>query len=377
MTAPQFDVLRPSPLDLGGVIGGAFKVFRQRFGQFAALALIPTAIMVVLLISAMVPLAIGIFTSIQQLRFSGLIVLGVVLMFAAVVVGYLAQIKIQAMITLGSYDVIHHRPSTAGDLARRTGGVVGRVLLLVLLALAAVFVVYGLIIGIAVAIILGAAAAAAGFNSLDPGAAIGTAVVAYLVMLLLMIGLGLLIYYLVVRFLYFLPALAVENLSAVDALKRSWQLTKGNFLRTLGYILVATILVSVAGYAVSLLGQLMLLPAASQSSDTASFDPTAAFLLVLPGLIITMVLSFAVQVLTLPFLTSYITVMYVDQLRRNTLPPGYRPQGPPVPPGAAQYYQQPPGPPGQWQPPDATGQQQPPGPPGQWRPINPPPPPGR
>lgn len=338
------------------MIGGAFRAFRQRFGQFVALALIPAGIMVILMIAASVPLILGIFTSVRELRFSWLIALGLLLMFAALVVGYLAQIKIQAMITLGTYDVIHQRPSTAGELARRTSGVVGRVLLLVLGVLAAVFVAYGLLIGISVAVTLGGIAAAARSNSIDPGAAIGTVVVVYLITFVLMAGLGLFIYYLAVRFLYLLPGLAVENLSAVEALRRSWRLTKGNFLRTLGYILIATVLVSLAGYAVSLLGQLMLLPAASQSSESATYDPVAAFLLVLPGLIVTMVLSFAVQVLTLPFLTSYITVMYVDQLRRNALPAGYRHGGPTMAPGAAHYPQAP----------------QQPGAPGQWRPVNPP-----
>lgn len=350
MTAPQFDVLRPSPLDLGGVLGGAFKVFfKERFGQFALLALVPIGLTLVLLAAAIVPLVLGIIASIRDLQFSGLIVLGVLLIFTAVVVGYLAQIKIQAMITLGSYDVIHQRRSTAGDLFRRTGGVVGRVLLLVLVVLAAVFVVYGLIIGVTIAITFGAIAAEAPGGGFDPGAVAGTLVAAYLVMIVLLIGLGLLTYYLIVRFLYFLPALAVENLSAVDSLKRSWRLTKGSFLRTLGYILVASVLVWLASYLVSLIGQLMLLPASSQAADSAVVDPTGWFLIMLPGLITLTGLSFAVQVLTLPFLTSYVTVMYVDQLRRNELPAGFHPGAPAPAAGRANYPQQPYGAPGQWQ----------------------------
>jgi hypothetical protein len=363
VTAPQFDVLRPSPLDLGGVIGGSFKIFKQRLGQFAVLAVIPTAIMLVLLVAAAVPLILGIVVSARELRFSGLVVLGVLLMFAAILVGYLAQIKVQAMITLGSHDVIHHRPSSIGELSRRTAGVVARVLLLVLLALTAIFAVYGLIIGVTVMVILGGVAVASS-NSVDPSAAIGTAVLAYLIAVLLMIGLGLLVYYLVVRFLYFLPALAVENLRAVDALKRSWRLTKGNFLRTLGYIIVASLLVSLASTAVSLIGQLLTLPGTAQSSSSNA-DPAVVLFAVLPGLIATLVLSCAVQVLALPFLTSYITVMYVDQLRRNSLPPGYRPGAFPPPPGA-RHPQQSYGAP----PPQQSGA------PGQWQPVNPPQPNG-
>lgn len=353
MTAPQFDVLRPSPLDLGGVISGAFKTMKQRFGQFVVLALIPNAIMFVLLMIAIVVLMIGIVAAISELRFSSLIILGVALMFVAMVVGLLAQIKIQAMITLGAHDVIHHRPSTAGELSQRTSGVIGRVLLLMLGVIAAVFIAYGLITGIFMGIIFGGIAAS---NSLDdPGAAIGTIFGAYLLMLVFMAALGFFMFYLMVRFLYFLPVLAVEGMSAVDSLRRSWQMTKGNVLRTFGYYFIASLLVYVASYVVSLIGQLMWLPALSNTSSYGyPYDPAAQVMTMVPGIIVTGLLSFALQVLALPFLTSYITVMYVDQLRRASLPAGYRP--------------------GAYQPAPYMAPGQPPfgAPPGQWQPVNPP-----
>lgn len=88
------------------------------------------------------------------------------------------------------------------------------------------------------------------------------------IMMLLLAALGFAVFYLAVRFIYFLPALAVEQRAAVAALKRSWQLTRGNVLRTFGYYLIASLLISLASYAVSLIGQLMWLPAISTSSGS-------------------------------------------------------------------------------------------------------------
>lgn len=151
------------------------------------------------------------------------------------------------------------------------------------------------------------------------------------IMMLLLAALGFAVFYLAVRFIYFLPALAVEQRAAVAALKRSWQLTRGNVLRTFGYYLIASLLISLASYAVSLIGQLMWLPAISTSSGSYGYGPTAQLFEVLPGIIVTALLSFGLQVLALPFLTSYVTVMYADQLRRNDLVAGGGPlAGPPT-----------------------------------------------
>ena len=357
MTTQQTHPLRPSPLDLGGVISGAFRVLRQRLGAFALLAFIPAIVTSLLVMAAMVPLIWGISVSIIRSSFSGLIVLGIVLMFAAVVVGSLAQIKVQAMMVLGAHDVIHGRPSDNRDLYARTKGVVGRVLLLWIAVVAAVFLVMGLLMGGMFAAIMGAIMTS---SDRDPTGAIVTAVVSYIVFLLLIWVLSLVIFYFQVRFLYVMPALAVEQLPVVDSLKRSWALTKGNVLRTLGYYLVGSMLVGLASFAVQMVSQIATIPITGQDSSSRNpFDLVPIFAVM--GIV--MALQIAVQVLAVPFMASYQTVMYVDQLRRNSLPPGYG-RGGNYP---AQYAPQP-GPqaqPPQWQP----GQGQPgQGQPGQGQP---------
>ncbi|WP_425310036.1 glycerophosphoryl diester phosphodiesterase membrane domain-containing protein [Ammonicoccus fulvus] len=354
MTTQPTQPLRPSPLDLGGVISGAFRIFRQRVGAFAFLAFIPSILISLLVMAAMVPLIWGISVTILRGSFSGLIVLGIVLMFAAVVVGSLAQIKVQAMMVLGAHDVIHGRPSDNRDLYARTKGVVGRVLLLWIAVVVAIFLVMGLLMGGMFAAIMGAIATS---SDRDPTGAIVTAVVSYVVFLLLIWVLSLVIFYFQVRFLYVMPALAVEQLPVIDSLKRSWALTKGNVLRTLGYYLVGSMLAGLASFVVQMFSQVLTLPINGRDSSSSSPFDLVPMLAVMA---IVLALQIAVQVLAVPFLASYQTVMYVDQLRRNSLPPGYArgsaypaqqaPQPGPYASGPQAPYAPPTAPPLQWQP---------------------------
>ena len=68
------------------------------------------------------------------------------------------------------------------------------------------------------------------------------------------------------RLLYFVPALALEKLDAVAALRRAWALTRGAFWRTLGYYVVAAVLVAIPSYAVSFISQFFAFPVSNTSS---------------------------------------------------------------------------------------------------------------
>lgn len=348
MTITAAPVLRPSPLDLGGVITGAARIFRRRLGLFAALAFVPGLIAFGLAFGALVPLAAGVFASLDRGTLSGLVILGVALLFVATIVGALAQIKAQAMMSLAAHDEIHGRPSTFGDLYARTRGVIGRILGLLVLVTLVAFVVLGGFYAAMLAAIFGALA-----TSDDVTAGLVTALVAYVLGLLVMLALAAVAYYFVIRFLYLMPILAVEGLGAVPALRRSWQLTKGNVLRTLGYFFVGSLIVGVAYYAVQALGQVLAIPLTAGSSGSDPSAPQIAATLI--GAAIIMALQLAVQILAVPFQASYQTVMYVDQLRRDQLGPQPAPW-PPAQPGPAPQWQ-PPAP--QWGPPNG-GQTNPP-----------------
>ncbi|MDO5499000.1 MAG: glycerophosphoryl diester phosphodiesterase membrane domain-containing protein [Propionibacteriaceae bacterium] len=343
---PSSSLLRPSPLDLGGVLSGAFEVFKKRLGQFALLALLQGVATGLLVMGAVAVLIVGIFQAVQRASFSALIVWGIVAMILASFGALLIQIKTNAMLVLGAHDTAEGtgQPSSLGDLFRRTKGVAGRMVLLVLAFVGLMVVVYGAIAGIGAVLFMNAVN-----SGNDSGGVIAALVGFWIIVMLLMLVIGIVAIYLQVRLLYLLPALAVENLAAVDALKRSWTLTKGNVLRTLGFYLVGSIIVGMASGLVQMVAQFATTPfTATQASQN---DPTAAMMAVLPVLAITLALQIAVQLLGVPFLQSYVTVMYVDQVRRDQLPAGYAPQ----------QWQQGPGPYQQQAPQQQWGQQ-----PGQW-----------
>ena len=180
-----------------------------------------------------------------------------------------------------------------------------------------------------------------------------------LVLLLIPIGI-----FLQVKLLYIVPAVAIEQRGGLDGIKRSWQLTRGAFWRTLGYYLVAGLAVGAVGYLISLVGQFALAPAMmamGNAREPGEFH--AALALAGPAYAVLIAVQVAVQLVTQPFLYAYTTYMFIDQVRRSeaaTHAPGPYYGGPPPGP----YGAPPPGPnPGGWppappaQPPQGTGPQ--------------------
>ncbi|OYO03792.1 hypothetical protein CGZ97_10320 [Enemella evansiae] len=319
-------VLPPSPLDLGKTLSGAFRVMKSRLAQLIVLALLPIAVGILLIGAAAVPLVLGIVQMISNRgQFSGLIVLGVLLIFATVVITALVNIKAQGMMALAAHDSATGRPDAGlSDLSSRTRGLVGRVLLFALMVVGAVLLLYGVM----AAVMIGTMLTAINTSSSRGESAIAAVVGVYLLMMLIMGALGLLVFYLQIRFLYFIPVLAVEGTGAIDSLRRSWGLTRNNVLRTLGYYLVASLIVGAANTAVSMIGQVISAAAApSSSSMSNSSDPAqvlAGLAALAPGLIVMMLLSALVGLLAVPFITCVLTVMYADQVQRAQLPNGGR-----------------------------------------------------
>ncbi|TDO86375.1 DUF7847 domain-containing protein [Enemella evansiae] len=318
-------VLPPSPLDLGKTLSGAFRVMKSRLAQLIVLALLPIAVGILLIGAAAVPLVIGMVQSISWQEFSPLIALGGVLVFACLVITALINVKAQGMMALAAHDSATGRADAGlADLSARTRGLVGRVLLFYLLVIGVVVLVYAVI----VAVMLGTMFTAISSSRTGGESAIAAVVGVWLLMMAIVGAMGLLAFYLQIRFLYFMPVLAVEGAGAIDSLRRSWGLTRNNVLRTLGYYLVASLIVSAANGAVSMLGQVVSAAMAPSSSQiSGSSDPAqvlAGLAAMAPGLIIVMLFSMLVSLLAVPFLTCVLTVMYADQVQRAQLPNGGR-----------------------------------------------------
>lgn len=361
-------MLRPGPLDIGGLFSATFAAFKRRFGTLVLITLLPMLVGAALLAGsvavAVVVIALGGVTEGRSIPLA--IVVGVLATLAGVLVMVLAQLKSQGMIAQAAYEIAQGGEPDFRGVFARTRGFLPRLAPVILIFAGAVLVLYAVVAALA----LGAVGAAMqGTGSRSGGAILGVfGAIALMVVVLIPVSL-----FLSTKLLYTLPATAIEQLGGIDAMKRSWRLTTGSFWRTLGYYLVAAIAAYAAASVVGTATQVLTLPLAGITRDDRPAQAIAALTAMIPMLLLAMLLQFAVQLLTVPFLHTYITYMYIDQVRRAELPAapsGY--QGPPYYAQPGQYYgQYPPAPPQQY-PQQFPPQGQPYPPQTSWQPPNPP-----
>ena len=262
------------------------------------------------------------------------------------------------MMSLAAYEIAQgQRPDFRGLLAR-SKGFLPRMAPVILIFLGVLVAFYLLLFALTFALI----------NSALDGSGSGAA--AGVMVLLILLGLAVIPVAIIlsIKLLYLIPAIAIEQLGGIDALKRSWRLTKGSFWRTFGYAILPQLAVFAISSVISMFTQF---GGAALGQTSTSSDPAQAFMLLLamlPMMTVSIVLQLAVQLFTTPFLQTYYTYMFIDQVRRSELPPqqygygqpgygypGAAPGGPgfaPQPPYPGQPYppQQPPAQPGPHQP---------------------------
>lgn len=348
MLAPT-PLLKPSPMDVMAVFSGTWTIFKNKFGLWLAITLAGImAVTVVVLIFALV-IAGSIASMVDGATPGPVAVIALVVGYLAVLVlAYLVMLKVEGMIVLGAYEVAQGRTPTFSGLMAGTRGFLPRVTVLVALGMAAV-----LLISVVMGLIFAGMVQSASSSS---SSAAGLGLVG--VIMVTMVILTLVAYYFMVKLLYVVPLIAIDQLDGISALKRSWKLTDGAFWRTLGYVLLLVIVVSAVSTIVSFIAQIFMIPAmASLGAMQNNNDPAAVFAALMaatPFLVLPLLLYLAYQIVVTPFMCVYFSVMYIDQVRRSELPPGY------VPPSAAGYAQPgfPPNNPGGYPPP-------PPPPPGQ------------
>lgn len=329
MLAPT-PLLKPSPLDIGGLFAGSFAALKRHFGLFALIALLPTVVAIVAIGAAVLAAVLGI--GMERLAGdrlnAGALVAAGALFLGGLLVAALAQLKSYGMLSVAAYEVAQGgRPDFRGILAR-TRGFLPRMAVVIAIGAAAAVLVYGMVLGVLFAMVT-----SAGSSDSDPFRALAAVFGGMLLLLLVAVPVGV---YLSTKLLYTIPAVAIEQLDGVAGLKRSWNLTRGQFWRTFGYYLLASLAVSAISYTVSMVTQVVTLPVSmGASAGSSDLESMAALGAMLPLIGLSVLLQLAVQVVSLPFLQAYTTYMYLDQVRRNELPPA------PYGGGQQPYYAQP------------------------------------
>lgn len=308
----------PSPLTLGQVATSAVQILRRRPGYFLGLAFVPalvaatlvpfvTSVVTSVLVGAVVRALLSRDTSgIGQAFVSALALVLVVLAVLVVV-----QLKSLGMTVFLAHETAHGRSPGLLSLVTGTRWVVLRALPLVALyaigpgLLQAVFAVavFGSVVESVRGGDLGDAAQGV-MGTLRAISWVGSFV-------------GVVAFYLSVRWIYLPQGLAVEGRGPFSSLANSWRLTRGAFLRTLGWSLLPQLAI---GVALAALGALSM--GVSKLPTDATGEPRAPFAGAGPAMtfLYTVLLS-VVGTVVIPVTVSYLTVMYVDQRRRLGLEP--------------------------------------------------------
>ncbi|MFV0405744.1 MAG: glycerophosphoryl diester phosphodiesterase membrane domain-containing protein [Propioniciclava sp.] len=338
--------IRPGVLSLGEHFSGSFGTYKAQIRLFLVLMLIPALVMTAAILIVSV---IAVAVQNTAPRDSGGPAMATVVGFLlAYFIGLVFALRYQAMMSLATHDLSRGHVPTRQELTERTRGFFGRITAVLGIALVLAFIL-SIIVLFLIVLPLSTAIGA------PP---VGPILLAILLYLASVFG-G---FFLSIRWLYFVPAMGIEQAPGIPALRRSWALTRGVFWITVGFSFLASLAASVP----LLIPYLMVAMASAAAEGTGTLS--AGLLIVM---IIGLLLMLAATVVALPFWVIFITTMYLSRTRKLAgEPPSaawrqpapsmapHPPAGPPPAPTAQPPYPSP-------QPPHPTGgvsyEQQPPG----------------
>lgn len=342
--------VRPGVLSLGDLFNATWRTYTAQFWLFVGLAAVPQ-----ILVAALMSLVVlGGFAVMRDMVFgSGAISLLIGMGILAILLGFVLSLftfRCNAMTALAVRDLSAGLTPGWPDLLARTRGIMGRLALFMVAFFALIFVSAGIVTGLEFLLLWP-----------QPSTDSTTTVLGVVVLVLFGVAFYVAVVVAEIRFIYFLPDMAIEQSTALGALRRSWSLTRGVFWRTVGYALLISLAVGVPVYVISFLGQALISPgmmllaggSLSGASSSGAMLAGGGVLLVL-GLVVT----YSAIILSTPITGIYVALMYISRVREVAgEPPSsafYRPGALPgyPTPGAAPAYPTPTAPPG---PPSPSG----------------------
>ncbi|WP_406831921.1 glycerophosphoryl diester phosphodiesterase membrane domain-containing protein [Pedococcus sp. KACC 23699] len=294
LTAHKPGIIALRPLGFGDILEGAFAAMRRNPRTFFGLALL-TSLAVLLLLAAVGALG---YLVVSQVGSSGaadvFLAIGTIGGFTLLyVASAVTSVALTGMLSYPVGEAVLGRKPSIGETWRRTRGMLPRLTGLCLILFIPVVIVFaGLVALVIVAFDHGSNVA---------GAAGIVALVAALVAMA----------YVGVRLALATPALVLEELAVVAALRRSWALTRGRFWRTLGVLFVSSLIVGVVqqvlGFGFQIVGAAL---GVAFTSTVGGQAGDVGFAVVLFG--VTVVGSLLASLLAQPFLAAVGALLYTD-----------------------------------------------------------------
>ncbi|HLS74139.1 MAG TPA: glycerophosphoryl diester phosphodiesterase membrane domain-containing protein [Actinomycetaceae bacterium] len=300
-TAVQPGIIPLRPLTLGEIYDGAFRAIRSNPMVMFGLAIIVVGAGSVLQLGFTAALAGQVERAARSgvVDFSAFISLGSLagLLLSSVAIG-LATLVLEGLAIISVSESVLGRKIPLAEVWRRARGKIWRLigLSLVLTAAGVLAMVIGLTI--IVAVVVGAVEGSSG----------SSAMFIFLVLVpLVFIALVLVIGFFAIRIMLATCVIMLEETGVFASIARSWQLTRGNFWRLLGIMLLTTILVSV------LVGILSVPFTMFATAFTSPDD------IVLP-LVLSSIGQLVGSALSIPVMAAVLALLYIDiRMRKEGL----------------------------------------------------------
>ncbi len=317
---PKPGVIPLRPLGLGEILDGAFQTARRNgkamFGSALIFQLATAAVSILVMfltlgsfMTDMISLG-GTFDESDPAAaeaLGGSIIVYALTMLITAFVSVLIQMVLQGALVVPVLRATLNRKTTFGLMWRLAKPRIGSLIILALLYAAAFLVAILVFTGIVVGLIF-----ALGANSSD-SAILGVVGLSFL----LALPFAVVAIWISTKLLVAPAAVVVENIGAIQGIKRSWQLTRSNWWRTFGISLLAAVIAGVIG---SIITTPVSFLAGFLAPVLAGGEPTAnqAVSVMLATQAISMTIAALVGAVTLAFQTGVMALIYVDlRMRRD------------------------------------------------------------
>lgn len=252
---PKPGVIPLRPLNVGEVLDGAFQAARRNgkamFGSALIFQLVSAALVFVVTALLFGQLGVSLMNGSlansepSNAEISALLMTMVQYFGILTILGFvtiLAQVVLEGALAVPVLRAVLNRKTSFTDMWRLARPRIGTLLLLALLYSAATLLAVALYAGIVIAISFGVGNLSQAGNVF---AVVGLALLLSLPFLVVGVWLG-------TKLLVAPSAIIVENVGVWAAIRRSWQLTGGNWWRTFGITLLATVIAGVIGSVISM-----------------------------------------------------------------------------------------------------------------------------
>ena len=288
------------PLGLGDIVEGGFASLRRNPRTFLGLALLTSLAVLVLagllfLVGYLVAGALQSPDTLDTFLAFGLTSYVAVMLFLSSA----TSIVLSGMLAYPVGEAVLGRRPSLGETWRRTRRMVPRLLRLCVVLVLPPTIVFGALIAL---VVWGFA------GGLPALGVVGVLGVAVLTVAMVWVG---------TKVALATPALVLEDIGAIPALRRAWWLTTGLFWRTLGILLLSGVLIGIVQYVLSVViqlgGMLLGLAAASMLGSSSAEEATAIVMVV-----VSVLGALASGILTQPFLAAVTALLYTDsRIRRE------------------------------------------------------------